>query len=74
MGKSAYKNTFKFKNTYENILTGINKEEMNLPAASCGEYNPERFKVSLSMTLGIIIFLNIARSYHTLQLVYFSSG
>jgi len=26
MGKSAYKNTFKSKNTYENILTGINKE------------------------------------------------
>jgi hypothetical protein len=28
MGKSAYKNTFKSKNTYENILTGINKEEV----------------------------------------------
>jgi hypothetical protein len=29
MGTTAYKNTFKFKNTYENILTGINKEEVN---------------------------------------------
>ena len=28
-GTTAYKNTFKSKNTYENILTGINKEERN---------------------------------------------
>jgi len=27
MGITAYEDTFKSKNTYENILTGINKEE-----------------------------------------------
>jgi hypothetical protein len=29
MGITAYEDTFKSKNTYENILTGINKEEAN---------------------------------------------
>ena len=33
MGITAYEDTFKSKNTYENILTGINKEET--------EYRPE---------------------------------
>jgi hypothetical protein len=29
MGITAYEDTFKSKKTYENILTGINKEEEN---------------------------------------------
>jgi hypothetical protein len=29
MGITAYEDTFNSKNTYENILTGINKEEIN---------------------------------------------
>jgi hypothetical protein len=28
MGITAYEDTFKSKNTYENILTGINKEDI----------------------------------------------
>jgi len=28
MGITAYYNTFKYKNMYKNILTGINKEEV----------------------------------------------
>jgi hypothetical protein len=29
MGITAYEDTFKSKNTYENILTGINKEDVH---------------------------------------------
>jgi len=29
MGQPPIRNTFKSKNTYENILTGINKEEVD---------------------------------------------